>query len=242
MDPVTLAALIGGGSSILGGLINTNNQQQINQQNWQNQLFMAQNAIQMRVADANKAGINPLAALGSSFSPSAPQLVGTNPGSGITDAGQNISRALLARQDTNERQERLNEQLLQARIDNVKADTIRLTAGASRIATENSVGSPPPLSPSNAIQGNIPLPRSRSDVLKPLMQPMDDGRGGIVWTPSETASQSFMNWASMPAQIATAAGLAGRNFHEFIKWLEERRYSRPQTLESAPPNWTGDYP
>jgi hypothetical protein len=87
MDP--LSALIGGGMSLIGGLMNTSSAQAINTQNLQQQMWLAQNAIQMKVKDANKAGINPLAALGVS-SPGFTGAVPTEPGAGLMAAGKGV--------------------------------------------------------------------------------------------------------------------------------------------------------
>lgn len=89
MDP--LSALIGGAASIFGGLMNSSSQQAINSANLQQSMYMANNAVSMRVADARRAGINPLAALGVS----TPGFVGaapTDPGAGVGQAGTILSK------------------------------------------------------------------------------------------------------------------------------------------------------
>lgn len=70
--------------------------------NRQEQRKYAQNGIQWRVADAQRAGIHPLYALGAntpSFSP-----VSTYAADGIAQAGQDLSRAQTAAQDRRERE------------------------------------------------------------------------------------------------------------------------------------------
>lgn len=79
--------LIGGALNWLSGKNEARHQERLQRE-------YAQNAIQWKVADAKKAGIHPLYALGApSMSPS-PSSVGGS--SGMSDMGQDISRALSA--------------------------------------------------------------------------------------------------------------------------------------------------
>lgn len=78
--------LLGGLGSIFGGLMNTSSAQAINAANLQQSMFMANNAVAMRVADAKRSGINPLAALGVSTPGFAAQTP-TDPGQGLMQAG-----------------------------------------------------------------------------------------------------------------------------------------------------------
>lgn len=82
-------------------------QQQINEQNWQHSLYMANNSVQMRAEDAEKAGINKLYAIGAptmSFAPSQVGAAGTpyNAMKPLADTmhglGQDLSRAGIAGQ------------------------------------------------------------------------------------------------------------------------------------------------
>lgn len=110
-----IGALIGAGASLLGGLLNKNSQDKQNQAAAQHaaqqealQREFAQNSIQWKVADAEKAGIHPLYAIGaqgSSYTPST--FVGgadSSLGSAVASSGQDISRALQATRTTDERQ------------------------------------------------------------------------------------------------------------------------------------------
>lgn len=91
MDP--LSALIGGGASLIGGLMNTSSQQSINAANLQQAMWSAEGGyLPGLVANAGKAGLNPLAVLGSR-GPNMAVQVGTQPGAGLQAAGQQISKA-----------------------------------------------------------------------------------------------------------------------------------------------------
>lgn len=90
MDP--LSALIGGGLGLIGGLMNTSSQQAINAANIQQQTWSAQGGyLPGLVQNANKAGLNPLAVLGSR-GPNMAVQVGTQPGQGLEAAGKFISQ------------------------------------------------------------------------------------------------------------------------------------------------------
>jgi len=99
MDPVTSAAAITAGGSILGGMLGGSesgapSQLARNQFKYQKQLH--QNQIQWQVADAKKAGLHPLFALGNSmnFSPvsdtSSTDTTGSALGQGIAEAGRQV--------------------------------------------------------------------------------------------------------------------------------------------------------
>lgn len=98
-------SIIGAGASLLGGLFNKNSSDEANRINQENarenlafQREAANNGISWKVADAKRAGIAPLAALGAStFSPS-PVSVGAvgdvSFGTALANAGQNLGRAI----------------------------------------------------------------------------------------------------------------------------------------------------
>lgn len=90
MNP--LAALIGAGASIIGGLMNTSSTQAINAANIQNQIWSAQGGyLPGLVQNAKQAGLNPLAVLGSR-GPNMAVQVGEQPGAGLQQAAASISR------------------------------------------------------------------------------------------------------------------------------------------------------
>lgn len=100
-------SLISGGANLIGGLLGRDTQNATNDiavrqaaQNRRDQYDFAQNAIQWKVADAEKAGIHPLYALGAnptSFNPVSVGLSSENHlGRGLSAMGQDISRAVAA--------------------------------------------------------------------------------------------------------------------------------------------------
>lgn len=148
MDPITISALIAGGSSLLGGFLNSNNQAKLQQQNLAQQLNFAQNSVSWRAADATKAeqqyGINRLALLGvpgASFQ----NLVGDNSmGAGVADMGQNIARAMSAYKSPEERALMASQQALDLEKQQLQVDILK-TELASKVRGLAAPGTPPPV-------------------------------------------------------------------------------------------------
>lgn len=134
-------ALIAGGAQLLGGYLNQQNQQSINQQNLQQQLNFAQNGIQWKVADAQKAGISPIYALGNptaSFS----NLVGDNSfGNSVSQAGQDLSRAFTSTATKDDQHSIVMNKLQEQRGE------LENTLLASQVARLNNAGGSGPPTP-----------------------------------------------------------------------------------------------
>lgn len=128
MEPVTTAALIGAGASLAGGAISGLFGRSNSKREYERQKEFAQNGIRWRVADAKAAGIHPLYAIGSNTPTYSPQAaVGTD--FGVSQAGQNIARAIEAKQT---REERANAQAIQNEIGQAQADYYRAQADLAR--------------------------------------------------------------------------------------------------------------
>lgn len=238
MDPTLAAALISAGGNLLGGSMQQSTadqnravQMQIAQQNINAQRDFAQHGVSWKEADAVQGerdyGINKLVGMGAStigFSPVSVGDLGGNPmGAAVSAAGQNLSRAAQALLEQPSRADLLNEKLLEAKIANVNADTVRMTAAASEIATRTQPGS----------GAGVPLPPDdpRGPVI-PLMQRARDPRTGeIVWIPSEKAASPLQTLGAMP----TNAALAGRAASEGLIGYDNAPISwgLPEWLGSA---------
>lgn len=169
-----LGGIAGAAANLVGGLFGQRNQEQINQQNLAESRYQATHAIQERVEDAKRAGINPLAALGSSFQPTAPSLVGSDAlPSAMSGMGQNLSRAASAFQDATSREQKLKEDLLQAQINQTNVTTTGEMLRNSKLAGVVAPGSPPPM------PVNVPLPRPAPHTVDtlPLFQDYRDRLG-----------------------------------------------------------------
>lgn len=103
MDPLTGAALIAGGSALLGGHMSGKSGEAAASRNAAAQERFAKHGIQWKVADAKKAGISPEYALGAPTHSFSPTETGSQKGSMIADAGQNVARAVLAQGSAEDR-------------------------------------------------------------------------------------------------------------------------------------------
>lgn len=142
-------ALLGAGSSLLGGLLGKDEAKK----NMQMQLAFAKNSIQWKAQDAAKAGIHPLYAMG------APTMSFQNVVSGmpeaVANAGQDISRAVGAAMDGGQKADAYTTALraLQLQRGGLENELLR-----TQIAKLNAPGTPP----------SMPGPRDR---------PIIDGQG-----------------------------------------------------------------
>lgn len=142
-----LGALIPAAAGIIGGLISSNSQQKANAENIRLQKQFAQEGIQWRVKDAEKAGIHPLYALGAQTTSFSPSIVGdTSLGSSLANAGQDIGRAIAAKSTTDEFGHMA--QALTLKRMGLENDLL-----ASQIARINSAGTMAPYNSSPVIDG-----------------------------------------------------------------------------------------
>lgn len=109
-----LEALLSAGLKLAGGFMGQSAQKDANaaaaaqaQANYEHQKEFAQNSIQWKAADASRAGIHPLYALGASttsFSPVSVGHVGGSPlGEALSGIGQDVTRAAAANRSPTER-------------------------------------------------------------------------------------------------------------------------------------------
>jgi len=97
----------------------------------------AQHGIRWKVADAQAAGLHPLAALGAQTHSFSPVSVGSDFGS----AGQDISRAIQATQNKGERADGTTKQLQALQVQRAGLENQLL---ASQLSKMNQAGQPPP--------------------------------------------------------------------------------------------------
>lgn len=134
-----LPAAIAGGASLLGGFMNNDAANERADRNEALQREFAQNGISWKVADAKRAGIHPLAALGTNTT-SFSNVVGGSPGTGVAAMGQDISRAMYATQDQATRDDMFSKTARELQLTNY---TLRNDLLASQIAKLKASGNPP---------------------------------------------------------------------------------------------------
>lgn len=118
-----------------------------NEQNAALQREFAQNSIQWKVQDAEKAGIHKMYALGAQGTPGmASYMPATS--SGLSNAGQALARAANSGKTT---MDRLNERLLETQIEGQEIDNMKKR---SDMALKGAAASSPPF-PSIGFDGNI---------------------------------------------------------------------------------------
>lgn len=151
MDPITMGALIGGGSALIGGAMNSNSsaaamraQERIAADNIALQKQFAKQGIRWRVEDAKAAGVHPLAALGANVSSFSPISIGTDfsspVGDSISRAGQDISRAVSA---TMTKDERVKKNLLDTyTLERAKLENDLLRSQIIKVNQPSSPGLP----------------------------------------------------------------------------------------------------
>lgn len=160
-----LSDIFSAGSDLFGGILNQNATDRANQQNWERALFMANNSIQMKVQDANKAGINPLAALGVSTSSPSVSVGGDGLGSGISKAGQDISRAVNAHVSDSDKKFVEKKQVLELQNQELQNQLL-----ASKLKQQNAPGNPPAIHKVDLLSGQGQTGSGTSDLVKPEPQ------------------------------------------------------------------------
>lgn len=134
-----------GAFDVVGGLVQGSANRQTQRANADLQREFAQHGIQWRVDDAKRAGLHPLAALGS-FPASSQALSIVDPlGSSLSSAGQNISQAIQRSQTEDEREMvDLQKRLLLSQIGENDARRVQIMSDIG-LANQNKITSAPAL-------------------------------------------------------------------------------------------------
>lgn len=163
-----LGNLASAGINYITGSQNRSAQEQANeqanrnhQQNIALQREFAQNGIQWKVADAQAAGLHPLAALGASTTSFAPVSVGGGAAtSDFGSMGQDIGRAVKAAMSDSDREEqtRREGQKLALEKAGLENEVLRTELASKQKRMETNVGAV--AMPANtSVLGRVPLPR-----------------------------------------------------------------------------------
>lgn len=189
-----LPALIGAAAALGGSLLsNRANKSSAAASNAMQREF-AQNGISWKVADAKKAGIHPLYALGASTSMPSPAVVQDSLGSALSESGQNISRAIQATRNEQDRKAaEINADAIQARAEaredaklasQLKNDEVQRQYYASQTARLNQQSNPP-LPTVSSVRGKS-LVRASGPSVGKVTGPKT---GAIQYKPNEVLSR-----------------------------------------------------
>lgn len=145
MDPMIAGAAIGAGAKLFGGIGSFFTGNSAQKREYERQKEFAQNGIQWKVADAKKAGLHPLYAIGAQGASYSPQsTVGTD--FGLGDIGQGLtdfaSRYKSPKERAHEQWYNKTTQLLQIRNQELQNDYIQQQIRESEARIAQQPGNP----------------------------------------------------------------------------------------------------
>lgn len=219
-----LGGLIGAGASLFGQSESISAQQGIAAQNIAEQNFLSSGGnLPGLVANAKKAGINPLAALGYSGG-SAPSNSISGAGAGIAEAGQDIQRAISAYMDHQQQKDQAQIDLMRAQSDKVRSDAL---ANLDNVTARhyNVPGSPPALP---HIEGFHP---GRTDFIRRIHVP-----SGYTWARMEDGSIMRVPTKEFSQQTMTKAA-EGPSWYGGLQSLFGTGADYDKYTRSVAPNW-----
>lgn len=201
--------LVGGAvssvGSLAGGIIGSRNQAKANAANYNAQKEFAQNGISWRVADAKRAGIHPLFALGGSgatYSPSAQTVGDYNLGS----VGNAMGQAIASRQSSFERSmqseqlknAKLQNSLLESQIANLDSERALSAMGQSLggavsrdLVKDASLGSKKKVTTFQKEMGSFNSLKSVGEKFGVSLEVSPDGSVAVYPDPNSTSGQSY---------------------------------------------------
>lgn len=229
-----LGAILGGIGSIVGSVLNKKSTDKQSDM----QKDFAQNAIQWKVADATKAGLHPLAALGANTMSYSPIQTGDMAGP-LSDMGQNVGRSIEATQNGAERSAgKLG--LLQMERAGLENDLLR-TQIASQNATLRAQLGPP--MPTDGGAGQIIPGQGNSLVPSKLVPPqltkgLNFGKGwdtNPYFSDAQTIEDRYGDSEVLSMLSAIANGGADYYWNNFGKSNAPfRKYAYPKSARKNP--------
>lgn len=220
-------ALLGGLGSVVTGLFG--NSQAKKQANLQKEF--AKKGIQWKVADAKKAGVHPLAALGANTVAYSPVSVGTPDFSSV---GQDIGRAIDAGSTANQRAASLQTRIMEAQLRGLELDNagkaIQNTALASEGIRRSQVG--PPMA---SVNGSTNTGVSGQATSK-LVYAGEKLPGTPDYSPASDAEDEFGEAAGEVFGISKLAKMWDR-MPTAQKWKIAQSVLGPAFVVKQTPNW-----
>lgn len=209
--------IIAAGANIASGIMSRNAQKEANeasaaaaQKNRQMQMQFAEHGIRMRVADAKKAGIHPIYALGAqtpSYTPVSQTFTPeTGLAAGLANAGQDISRAFQATRTAPERADAYTSAVQKITLENMGLDTeIKRADLASKVARLAQSDNPAiPAGPGGLI----------GEDLSPDKRPVGLVGGKRIWTDPNTSNVDDF-WTKRYGEPGEWVGAAAVGWQDF---------------------------
>lgn len=191
-------AVLSAGTSLLGGYLANRSRENVAEESAQLQREFAQNGISWKVADAKRAGIHPLYAMGNqgiAFQPS--MWSGDGIADGLAAAGQDIGRAIDSTRTSDDKvQARLNALMVER--GELQNEVLR-----SQLARLQQQPTPPMADPSpGLIPGQADVPNRLGLTVKEITQePMQRTQSHAVDTHSEPGAINSLGWAKTPTGL-----------------------------------------
>lgn len=244
-----LPAIASIGSTLLGGRGGVSARKQM-----QFQREVLQNQIQWRVADAQAAGVHPLAALG--ITPASGYPVGEMAGTDTFESmGQELTRAIQAMSDSRERvvqdavlkdQMQRENALARAQIDRERAEAALARARADEITNYHLRSPqrdqlPPPRPNAGSSGGTVAGPE-----LAPIpAQPVIASSGNSARDPGAINSYSY--WRNDDGSMSVVPSYDAQermedNLPVMVDWFARNRLSPESVIRGLRPPSTRDYP
>lgn len=219
-EPVSTAGILGAGAigaagSLLGSTINSVLGNKAAKEDWQRnydaQKEFAQNSIQWRVQDAQKAGIHPLYAMGNSpgYTPSS-SFNTESVGTGIAQAGNAMAEAM----------GQLQMMQLMSQIENTKADTAKKEAEASVTMGQAPKVVPPVTKTTTPKKADVVL-APKADYLNQFVRYED----GFIGYPNDQlldalSDASILNPLSLPVAVDAVDSMYRKMPDHFKRFVE----------------------
>lgn len=237
-----IGPLIAAGASLASGLLARDAQKDANataqanaDRNIALQREFAQSGIQWKVADARKAGIHPLFALGASTTSFAPVSVGTVPetgiASGVAAMGQDVGRAINSTRSATDRVGAVTQAAQSLQLENMGLQNQLL---ASQIRKINQVGPAMPTAGDNYIvdgQGETVLPKDKP--LERIISAPGQPQSEHAAIPDVGWARTATGWAPVPSKDVKER-IEDMNIQEFM-WTLRNNVSSTLGGGTPPP-------
>lgn len=137
-----LPALIAAGTSLLGGFLGNKSAKKAADLEYQRQKEFAKSGVQWKVEDAKKAGIHPALALGAQPASYSPSAYTGDMGGAISQAGQDISRAIDTTRSVSSRQDAFTTTMQKLSLEKAGLENEYLASQIAKV--KQQIGPPMP--------------------------------------------------------------------------------------------------